>query len=108
MIVNSVMQSYRRVYGEDLRKVYLYGSYARGDQQPDSDVDLAAIVRGERPALQEALKKVWRDSADLELEYGTIVSPTVIPEDEFEKYREALPYYRNIVKEGVEIGGGYC
>ena len=49
------------------------------------------------------LKKVWDISSELELEYGTIVSPTVIPLEEFEKYKDDLPYYRNIQKEGVEI-----
>ena len=49
------------------------------------------------------LKKVWDISSDLELEYGTIVSPTVIPFEEFEKYKDDLPYYRNIQKEGVKI-----
>ena len=42
-------------------------------------------------------------SSDLELEYGTIVSPTVIPFAEYEKYKNDLPYYRNIESEGVEI-----
>ena len=49
------------------------------------------------------MKKVWDRSSDLELEYGTIVSPTVIPFDEYEKYKHDLPYYRNIETEGVEI-----
>jgi len=104
-IISKMLRTYRSVYGNDLCKVYLYGSYARGDHQKDSDIDLAAIVRGDRADLQESLKKVWEESADLELEYGTIVSPTVIPQDEFEMYKDDLPYYRNIVNEGVEIVG---
>ena len=87
----------------DIVKILLYGSYARGDGQPDSDIDIVAIVHGERRFLQEQLKKVWDISSELELEYGTIVSPTVIPLEEFEKYKDDLPYYRNIQKEGVEI-----
>jgi hypothetical protein len=38
-----------------------------------------------------------------ELEYETIISPTVIPFDEFSKYQDVLPYYRNIASEWVEI-----
>lgn len=38
------------------------------------------------------------------MEHDTIVSPTVIPYDEFEEYKETLPYYRNIVREGLRIG----
>ena len=53
--------------------------------------------------MHNALKKVWDISANLELEYETIVSPTVIPYDEFEQYRNDIPYYMNIDKEGVVV-----
>ena len=89
--------------GDSLKQMILYGSYARGDYQKDSDIDIVAIVKGDREKLQRELKKVWDISSDLELEYGTIVSPTVIPFEEFEKYKDDLPYYRNIQKEGVKI-----
>lgn len=58
-----------------------------------------------REELQAKLKQVWDASADLELEYGTIVSPTVIPYEEFEKYKDDLSYYRNIQSEGVKVYG---
>lgn len=102
-ILRKISEIYYVVYGKDIVKIVLYGSYARGDYQKDSDIDVAAIVRGERKDLQERLKQVWDVSSDLELEYGTIVSPTVIPFDEFEKYKGDLPYYRNIQNEGVNI-----
>ena len=41
----------------------------------------------------------------LELQYGTILSPTVIPYDEYKKYVNDLPYYKNIEKEGIELHG---
>lgn len=102
-ILRKVAAAYRLIYGDDLVKILMYGSYARGDFDADSDVDIAAIVKGDRQILQNDLKKVWDVSSDLELEYETIVSPTVIPFDEYEKYREDIPYYRNIEKEGVVI-----
>lgn len=103
MILKKITEVYRSVYGEDIVRIVLYGSYARGDYKNNSDIDIVAIVRGERSHLQENLKKIWDISSDLELEYGTIVSPTVIPFEEFEKYKEDLPYYRNIQNEGVDI-----
>lgn len=102
-IVKRIVEIYKSVYGEKLVKVILYGSYARGDFNSESDVDIAAIVQGNREQLQQQLKQVWNQTADLELEYETILSATVIPYEEFQKYREDLPYYRNIVSEGVEI-----
>lgn len=103
LILQQMAEIYRSVYGEKIVKIVLYGSYARGDYQADSDVDIVAIVRGERTNLQQQLKEIWDVSSDLELEYGTIVSPTVIPFEEFEKYKNDLPYYKNIQNEGVDI-----
>lgn len=102
-ILKKISEIYYAVYGEDIVKIVLYGSYARGDYQNNSDIDIVAIVRGERRDLQERLKKVWDISSELEIEYETIVSPTVIPFEEYEKYKEDMPYYRNIQKEGVEV-----
>lgn len=103
IILKKMAEIYENVYGKDLIRVVLYGSYARGDYTNDSDIDIAAIVYGEREWLQRKLKYVWEETADLELEFGTILSPTVIPYEEFEAYREDLPYYKNIACEGVDI-----
>lgn len=102
-ILQILVDAYQSIYGTDIVKIVLYGSYARGDYEKDSDIDVVAIVKGERIQLQEELKKVWDVSSDLEIEYGTIVSPTVIPFEEYEKYKNDLPYYRNIQNEGVEL-----
>ena len=90
--------------GTSLVKIILYGSYARGDYDNQSDIDIAAIVKGSRLDLQNKLKAVWDISADIGLENDVVVSPTVIPYDEFEEYKEKLPYYRNIAREGMQIG----
>ena len=103
-ICNRVAGSYRKVYGSDIYGIYLYGSYARGDYDESSDLDFVAIVKGERRNLQSKLDEVWNDTVKMDLEYDTVTSPTVIPVDEFKKYRDALPYYRNIFKEGKRIG----
>lgn len=66
-------------------------------------MDVVAIVHGDREQLQQDLYRVWDASNDLELEYDTILSPTVIPYDEFQRYRLDLPYYRNIDTEGIRL-----
>lgn len=102
-ILQKLGSVYRAVYGNQIVKIVLYGSYARGDFEPESDIDVVALVQGDREKLQKQLRQVWDKSSDLEVEYGTILSPTVIPYDEFMQYENDLPYYRNIAKEGVEL-----
>lgn len=103
-ISGQMVNIYRNVYGDAVSGVFLYGSYARGDNKDDSDIDIVAIVRGERIDLQNKLKTIWDLSADIGLEHDLIVSPAVIPYNEFEEYKEVLPYYRNIAQEGLKIG----
>ncbi len=104
LISQQISQSYRTVYGDSIVAIYLYGSYARGNYDDESDIDITAIVRGNRSDLQNKLKRIWDVSADVGLENDVIVSPTVIPFDEYEKYKYILPYYMNILKEGIQIG----
>ena len=70
---------YRDIYNQDLCDIYLYGSYARGDYNAESDIDIVAIVQGERQEIQDQLKKIWDKVSDLELDYEFNISPTVIP-----------------------------
>lgn len=103
ILLKKVSEVYKSVYGEALVRLILYGSYARGDFSEDSDVDIVALVRGNREKLQEQLKIVWDQTYDLGLDYDVVLSPAVIPYEEFKRYQEVLPYYRNIAIEGVNI-----
>lgn len=56
-IEEEMVNYYRSVYGDSIDTIILYGSYARGDYSDDSDIDITAIVRGNRVELQKKLKK---------------------------------------------------
>ena len=103
-MTREIVAAYRSAYGDALKAVYLYGSYARGEQTEESDVDYAAIVQGERLPLQQKLSLVWDRSAEIGLDYDVVISPTVIPYDEFLTHQNTLPYYRNILTEGQQVG----
>lgn len=102
-ISRQIVQFYYSVYGNNVVAIYLHGSYARGNYDDESDIDIAAIVKGDRFGLQNKLKQVWAISADIGLENGIVISPIVIPFDEYEEYKKILPYYMNIWKEGKRI-----
>ena len=103
-VISCIKDSYLKIYGKDIVDIYLYGSYACGDYDVESDMDFVAIVEGERKDLQSKLKKVWDIISEFSLEYDIIISPSVIPYSEFNKYKKILPYYQNIVKEGLKVG----
>lgn len=103
-ITEQLVNIYRNAYGNAIVSILLYGSYARNEENNQSDVDIVAIVKGNREELQKKLRIVWEESADIGLENDVVVSPTVVPFDEFERYRTSLPYYMNIEKEGIKVG----
>ena len=114
-ITSQIVEAYRYIYGQSIKNIVMYGSFARGDFDDESDIDFAAIVVGERQelqkkleeerqALQKQLDKVWDKASDIGLEYDAVVSPVVIPYEEFIKYKDKLPYYHNIDKEGIIVG----
>ena len=61
-------------------------------------------IRFFRTKVQEKLKHVWDMAAELGVDNDIVISPTVIPYDEFMKYSQTLPYYRNIAEEGRKVG----
>lgn len=87
--------------GESVLKIVLYGSRARGDYDPESDIDIAVIVR----CLKRQLKNRLLDAvADIELKYDTPLSVLVFAEEDFDllKKRERR-IALDIEREGIPI-----
>lgn len=99
--LRNLVSAYIDTYGDKVVKIVLYGSHARGTFNEYSDVDVAAIVRGKRQDLQDRLEEVSLISSRLDLKYEVLLSPAVIPYDEYTQFLNDLPYYRNIEREGV-------
>ena len=91
------------VIKSDLSEVILYGSYARGDFDEESDIDIAVIVDSSRELLRKYRKGLVEIMSNASLEYDVVVNISCIPLKDFEEYKEVLPYYRNIDSEGVRI-----
>jgi predicted nucleotidyltransferase len=87
--------------GSQLIKIALFGSKARGDFDPDSDLDLAVIVRG---LTRELKNEIYNDVGELELEYLIPLSTFVISEEQFDflKKRERR-IALDIESEGVPL-----
>ena len=83
-------------------RIILYGSFARGDNHEDSDIDLLILVNEETITYAEE-KKITYPLYDLEFETGQIISPIVKPVKEWEKTYSITPLYENIQRENIEL-----
>jgi Predicted nucleotidyltransferases len=64
-ILKEIRKVYEKVYGDKLVKVVLYGSYARGDYDNESDIDIVGIVDENRIDTQFKIKKIGKVASDL-------------------------------------------
>ena len=103
VICSRVVDCYKKIYGDKIHGIYLYGSYARGDFNEDSDIDIAAIVEGEEPVWDKRRENLITKTGEIDLEYDVFISPKVISVHYFDKYFAEKPYYQNILKEGKRL-----
>ena len=102
-ICERVVNCYKKIYGDKIQGIYLYGSYARGDFDEESDIDFTAIVEGDQVELRKKRRENRDDLNDIELDYDVVISFGVIPAFYFDKYFSEVPYYQNVVKEGRRL-----
>jgi predicted nucleotidyltransferase len=87
-----------RIYGDRLKAVYLYGSYARGDYRQGSDVDVMILLSDYKNYWEE-LRRSTNLASDISLEYDVTVSRLIMKEIQWKE--SDMPVLRNIHREGV-------
>jgi len=84
-LLNELKDALQRVYGSNLRGVYLYGSYARGQEDPESDVDVVIVLEDYSDLGQ--LQRTSQLISDLSLKYNVSVSPRHVRETDWVEAR---------------------
>ncbi len=97
-IASKVRSELEKLYGQRLRGVYLYGSAARDQLTPDSDIDIA-IVLNELKSRFEEYEFTSQLGSDVSLEYDTLVSFLFVSENDYKNGRFAI--HRTIKDEGI-------
>ena len=95
----------KNLLGSSLSKVILYGSYARGDNHSQSDVDVVILVKMTDVEIKRIENDVYDMAFDIEIDTGIDISPIIKNEEQYEYWVDTLPFYRNVRDEGVVING---
>ncbi len=103
-VVSQFARQMKRIFGSSLRKVIVYGSYARGDYREYSDVDVMILVQLPETEIKKRENEVYDLAVDLEMRTGIDISPIIKDEKQYEYWIDVLPFYQAIREEGVVVG----
>lgn len=89
------------IFGSNIQQIILYGSVARNEATPESDIDIAIILR--RSLTAENREPFIAFTANMDMKYDRIFSIIDIEQSNMEKWGNILPFYKNIQKEGIVL-----
>ncbi len=98
LILAHLKQELTDAYGDRLLHLTLFGSQARGDADPGSDIDVLVVLK---PPVNpgEEIKRTGKAIADLSLHYDVVISCLFMDENHYQTRNGSL--LRNIRKEGI-------
>ena len=97
-IVAKLRKSFRVLYGKRLIKMILFGSHARGDAEPGSDIDVLVVLEGQVNPVKE-IERTSEIRASLCLHYDVVVSCLYISAERYTT--EQSPLLLNVRREGI-------
>ena len=88
------------LYGDRLHAVVLYGSYARGEESPESDVDVMVVLEDEVDPWRE-IRRMSEPGLEVELEYEEMVTLYPVSQEDFE--RQSCSVLADAHREGIPV-----
>ena len=101
-IFDDVVKAILSVLGDDVVKIILYGSVARGDNTWESDVDIAVLTKRKIDD-QDTRDKLSNTMSKFSLDHDALFSVIAIEQNHFNEWLFALPFYFNIDEEGIVL-----
>lgn len=105
IVTQSVMQASVELLADKIYKIILYGSYARGDFDLESDVDIMIILDCSPEEIKAYRKEISRIASRISLANDIEVSLLLIDKASFEERLHILPFYQNVQREGIALYG---
>ena len=104
-ITQTVVRSAVERLEDEIYKIVLYGSYARGDFDKESDIDIIILLNCDETKLKFYRKEIISLASQISLENDIEVSLLLKSRETFESRCPILPFYQNIEKEGIVLYG---
>ena len=99
-LLRDLKEALYQIYGDNLSGVYLYGSYADGEEDAESDLDVAIILK-DFDDYWEEVRRTGPVISELSLEYGVSISPVRVREVAW--VQEDSPFLNTVRKECMAL-----
>ena len=91
------------LFGDNLKDVILYGSYARGDYSAQSDVDVMIIAEIEEKDIMKHVYAISEYLGEFLIDYDIVISPVVESYSRYQQYKDVIPFLKNVQREGIAL-----
>jgi predicted nucleotidyltransferase len=98
--IKELVAGLKKVYGDNLSRVILYGSKARGEATEDSDIDILVVLKDIKNQSVEKMK-IRQISWEICYKYDLLLSVIVRSEQDY--LRKDTPLLMNVEKEGISV-----
>lgn len=105
VIAEEIVNETRELLKDNIYKIILYGSCARGDFDSESDIDIMIIMNCRKEEVSRHRKQISKVASRIGLKNDIEISLLLRDKDTFERGGDVLPFYRNIHREGVALYG---
>lgn len=99
-ILSELRCRFEAIYSDRLVDMLLFGSQARGDATPESDIDVMVVLKGHINPGDE-IARTGEVSAEISLKYDVVISCVFVSAECYAAGRS--PLIINVRKEGVPI-----
>jgi predicted nucleotidyltransferase len=101
-LLDEVEKELKTLFGKKLNNIILFGSYAKGDYDDKSDIDILALIDEDEDLIKYD-KEILRINVDLSIEHDVDLSIIIAGNTDFILNQAVIPLYKNIDREGISI-----
>lgn len=100
-IIKNFIRDTQAILKENLVAGYLFGSYARNEQTPESDIDILFIVKEFNSKIRNEMSSL---SADYSIDKDVIISPILKDIQVWQRNQKyKTVFYNDIIKDGIKL-----
>jgi uncharacterized protein len=97
--LQTFIRQIREVYSKQVVETILFGSKARGDSTPDSDMDVLVILKGEEGQTRSQILTI---ASRISLDFDVLLNPIIVSEDRYLR-QQGFTFYQNAARDAISL-----